>query len=195
MNKKSMNKVTRLILGSSLLAISALCFSADSSGTEQHATEQYRYSDGPQNDNDWSDTPWGQKPPPVNRGNDSNTMPWSGDSPIGIGDSNPAWKTGNSLWRDWDTNKWGGNGMPWSGNKKSSMPWGGKNNSSMPWGGGNNMMPWSKDKKQNKNYNYRAYTNPYPAAYGNPYQGGYANPYPGAYGNPYQTRGYGNRPY
>ena len=158
-----MDKISTLILSSSLLAISTLCFGADISGSKQHGskqhdTEQYRYSDGSQNDNDWSDTPWGQKPPPVNRGYDNNSMPWSADSPIGIGDSNPVWKTGNSLWRDWDTNKWGGNGMPWGGN--------------------NSMMPWSKDKKKKKyNKNYA------PRGYAYPYQGGYTYPYPGAYGN------------
>lgn len=85
-------------------------------------------------------------------------MPWGSD--------NPFWDSGTSAWRDWDTNKWGGNGMPWGGKG----------------------MPWSKDRKYNKNRDYRSYGRPYGQGYGNPYGPGYANPYQGGgYGNPYNT--------
>ncbi|RKZ98232.1 MAG: hypothetical protein DRQ43_01810 [Gammaproteobacteria bacterium] len=50
------------------------------------------------------------------------------------------------MWRDWDTNKWGGKGMP--------------------WGGGDGMIPCSKNKKYNKNYDNRAYGRPYGGGYG-----------------------------
>ena len=75
-------------------------------------------------------------------------MPWGND--------NPFWDRGSDAWRDWDTNKWGGNGMP--------------------WGGGG--MPWSNDRKYKKNYAPSPYARPYNGGYGNPYQGGYrGNPY------------------
>lgn len=156
-----MKKITKLILASSLLIASTLSFAADNN---------YRYEDKQYNDNDWSDTPWGQNNSSRNRNsnNNSNSMPWGGNSMMPLGNDNPFWDKGSSAWRDWDTNKWGGNGMPWGGD---SMPW-----------GGNNMMPWGKDKKHNKNRDYRGYARPYNRGYGNPY------PYQGGgYGNPYNT--------
>jgi len=162
-----MKKISKLILGSSLLIASTLSFAGDDSDGNN-----YRYSDGPYNDNDWSNTPWGQNNAPVNRNDNrsSSGMPWGGrNSPWGS--DNPVWDSGSSMWRDWDTNKWGGNGMP--------------------WGGGNGMMPWSKKKKKNKKYN-KNYDN---RGYGRPYGGGYGNPYQGGGYNPYQGGGYGGNPY
>ena len=122
-----MKKITRLILGSSLLFASTFSFASNDSGDDS-----YRYSGEPYNNNDWSDTPWGQNNSSRNRNRNSNnnSMPWGGSN-MPWGSDNPFWDSGSSAWRDWDTNKWGGNGMPWGGN-------------SMPWS--------SKNKKHNKNY-------------------------------------------
>jgi len=159
-----MKNITKLILGSSLLIASTFSF-----GSNDFAGDNYRDAGGQYNNNDWSDTPWGRKNPPMNRNRNRNSMPWSGgNSPWG--DDNPFWDSGSSMWRDWDTNKWGGNGMPW---------------------GGGNGMPWSKDRKYNRSRDNRGYSRPY----GRPYGGGYGNPYGGGYGNPYQGGGYGGNPY
>ena len=153
-----MKKITRLILGSTLLIASTFSFGGDN----------YRQDGGSYNNNDWSGTPWGRNNTPSNR-NSNNMMPWSGNSPWGS--DNPFWDRGSDAWRDWDTNKWGGNGMPWGG----SGPWSG---GGKPWGG--NGMPWNKDRKYNRSYDNRGYGRPYGGGYGNPYQGG------GYGGNPYQ---------
>lgn len=97
-----MKKITKFILGSSMLVASTLSFGG-----------------GPyNNNNDWSGTPWGQNNSPTNW--DSNNMPWSGGN-MPWGSDNEFWDRGSSMWRDWDTNKWGGNGMPWGGG--NNMPW------------------------------------------------------------------------
>lgn len=156
-----MKKITKLIFASSLLIASSFSVADNGSGGDA-----YNSGGGSYNNSDWGDTPWGRNNSSRNR--NSNNMPWSP-----MGSDNPFWDSGSDFWRDWDTNKWGGNGMPW-GN--------GNSGNSMPWGGGNS-MPWSKKRKYDKNRGNRGY-------YGRPpYGGGYGNPYP------YQGNPYGGNPY